>query len=82
MVMSDGAYCENGLDDLLNYEYELNGVVVHSGVAGGSHYYAFIKDREQACYHVASFCNLSPEKETEVQSGQCEKESRWTPISK
>ncbi len=28
------------------YEYNLNGIVVHSGTADSGHYYSFIKDRE------------------------------------
>ena len=28
------------------YDYKLSGVLVHSGVADGGHYYSFIKDRE------------------------------------
>lgn len=30
------------------YEYELVGVLVHSGGAQGGHYYSFIRERENA----------------------------------
>jgi ubiquitin carboxyl-terminal hydrolase 9/24 len=32
--------------DLEDYEYELQGVLVHSGVAQGGHYYSYIRDGE------------------------------------
>ena len=32
--------------DLADYEYELQGVLVHSGIAQGGHYYSFIRDPE------------------------------------
>uniref|UniRef100_K3X8D4 USP domain-containing protein n=1 Tax=Globisporangium ultimum (strain ATCC 200006 / CBS 805.95 / DAOM BR144) TaxID=431595 RepID=K3X8D4_GLOUD len=40
--MSDGN--ENKLDP--NFEYRLKGILVHSGVAQGGHYYSFIYDQE------------------------------------
>jgi ubiquitin C-terminal hydrolase len=32
-------------EDLANYEYELTGVIVHSGTVDSGHYYSYIKDR-------------------------------------
>jgi ubiquitin C-terminal hydrolase len=32
--------------DMLDYEYELQGVLVHSGIAQGGHYYSFIRDHD------------------------------------
>ena len=35
-------------DNLDDYEFELAGIVVHSGTAEGGHYYSYIKEREPA----------------------------------
>lgn len=35
-------------ENLGDYEYELAGIVVHSGTAEGGHYYSYIKEREPA----------------------------------
>jgi len=37
---------KNAEPDPLDYEYELQGVLIHAGVAGGGHYYSFARDPE------------------------------------
>lgn len=67
-----------------DYEYKLAGVLVHSGVAQGGHYYSFIKDRnpgtEEKWYRfddedVTAFDPGSIE--TECFGGKVKKETKW-----
>lgn len=43
-----------------DYEYELRGVLVHSGVAQGGHYYSFIYDRESESWSKFDDDDVSP----------------------
>lgn len=44
-----------------DYEYELEGVLVHAGVAQGGHYYSYIKDTEsQDCWYKFEDEDVSP----------------------
>jgi ubiquitin carboxyl-terminal hydrolase 9/24 len=67
-----------------DYEYKLAGVLVHSGVAQGGHYYSFIKDRNPGASEkwyrfddedVTSFDPTSIE--TECFGGKVKKETKW-----
>jgi hypothetical protein len=48
-VGDNGSNGDN-VDDLSGFEYELQGVLVHAGIAQGGHYYSFIRDNQSKWY--------------------------------
>ncbi|GMH86528.1 hypothetical protein TrVE_jg4673 [Triparma verrucosa] len=64
-----------------DWEYKLAGVLVHAGVAGGGHYYSFIKDRDSSDWFKFDDEDVTPfdvsRGEEEWFGGKVMKETKW-----